>query len=341
MKSAPGWWVAFGARLDVNSTPETAHESERIVLHFHGPRVHDGDPFSWELTTGMDHLGVRRLVLLDNATYPKPLLNVLQYHAIGSCRDLLLQRAAIHLGEQLTAPSGLRAVVSGVLAALGMLRGSARETQEREAAVATEYGDSYPYMRSRPPHVSLQPHGVSTIRILDETPRGVGGAGGGGGGGGGAGGSGGGTRTVAAAEAFALASSAAASSIGNTAEATGGSGYVGEAQQQQQQQQQGPDQSPRELPVAPLGVGISKIVDPFAEEESWSANAKAADGSGEGGMGRTSISTSLRPSHLPLRAASPTHGKRSEEEMVDSLRGHMPNRSTDTLRELVRAGSNY
>jgi hypothetical protein len=49
----------------------------------------------------------------------------------------------------------------------------------------------------------------------------------------------------------------------------------------------------------------------------------------------------LRPSHLPLRAASPTHGKRSEEEMVDSLRGHMPNRSTDTLRELVRAGSNY
>jgi hypothetical protein len=73
MKSAPGWWVAFGARLDVNSTPETAHESERIVLHFHGPRVHDGDPFSWELTTGLDHLGVRRLVLLDNATYPKPL----------------------------------------------------------------------------------------------------------------------------------------------------------------------------------------------------------------------------------------------------------------------------
>ena len=97
------------------------------MMHFCGERVHGGEPFTWELATAVDALGQRRLLLQDGATYPEPLFNLLQYRAIGECRDALLQHAAVRLGQALpSSNSSLRTVVTGVLTALGLRRAQSR-----------------------------------------------------------------------------------------------------------------------------------------------------------------------------------------------------------------------
>ena len=60
----------------------------------------------------------RRVVLQDHAQYPEPLLNALQYHAIGCCRDMLLERTASRLGDSIGARFDLRSSVFGVVALL-------------------------------------------------------------------------------------------------------------------------------------------------------------------------------------------------------------------------------
>ena len=180
-RTAPGWWVAFGTALEVTSFVEGA-DDELVELRFRGD-VHRGEPFSWLLSTTTDETGVRRLLLEDRASYPDRLPSWLQYHAIGQCRDALLQRTAVRLGQQAAAATGLRAVFGSVLAALGLVRGlptptagapaaEAEATTAAGGARATEGGAAPP--PERPPHVWMPPpREAQPYRMLDETPRAV------------------------------------------------------------------------------------------------------------------------------------------------------------------------
>ena len=112
MQAGPGWWVAFACQLQIVSVSDAGTSDEVVVLRFQGDRVHRGEAFSWELATTTDQLGQRRLLLEDTATYPDPLLNILAYRAIAECRDMLLQRTALRLGQILPEKPGLKTVVT-------------------------------------------------------------------------------------------------------------------------------------------------------------------------------------------------------------------------------------
>ena len=179
MQAGPGWWVAFACQLQIVSVSDAGTSDEVVVLRFQGDRVHRGEAFSWELATTTDQLGQRRLLLEDTATYPDPLLNILAYRAIAECRDMLLQRTALRLGQILPEKPGLKTVVTGVLAALGWMRGGGRSASAvpfpysaADAPPPEEYMDRYPYSRNPPPHVQVPPRQPPAVyKMLDETPR--------------------------------------------------------------------------------------------------------------------------------------------------------------------------
>jgi hypothetical protein len=117
-RSAPGWWVTYACLLEITShtVEDAGHLEDLVSLRFDaGEDVHNGEPWVWELTYGMEH-GERRLVLRDHATYPEPWRHVLQYHAIGRCRDTLLERAAARLGQQQGVRNSLSAAVAAIAA---------------------------------------------------------------------------------------------------------------------------------------------------------------------------------------------------------------------------------
>lgn len=117
-RSAPGWWVTYACLLEITShtVEDAGHLEDLVSLRFDGGEdVHNGEPWVWEVTYGMEH-GERRLVLRDHATYPEPWRHVLQYHAIGRCRDTLLERAAARLGQQQGVRNGLSAAVAAIAA---------------------------------------------------------------------------------------------------------------------------------------------------------------------------------------------------------------------------------
>ena len=114
------------------------------------------EPFAWELSFVTDPDGVQSVVLVDHASYPRPLRHALQYYAISQCRDALLQGTAARLGQQIHARQGLRAVVHGVLAALGVAaaadlrsqRAAYESQRARMPATATSMRPHYPCARS-------------------------------------------------------------------------------------------------------------------------------------------------------------------------------------------------
>lgn len=180
-RAAPGWWVIFAAKLKITSSilppaalsaDGMAEPGEVVELRFEAAsHVHGGEPFSWVLSMATDVYGVRRLVLHDQASYPEPLMNMLQYHAIGRCREHLLQQTALLLGQQLAARTGLRAVVSGVLAALGLYKESVPPDSMPSAPPAVGAW-APPPPRSAPPHANISPQQpFAAYRMLDETPR--------------------------------------------------------------------------------------------------------------------------------------------------------------------------
>lgn len=318
-RTAPGWWVAYAATLEVVSSPANTEHEELVELRFRGAHVHNGEPFTWALSMANDVYGVRRLVLHDEATYPEPLFNMLQFHAIAECRERLLQQTALRLGQQLPPKSGVRAVVSGVLAALGLHRnavsGSGADQQQQHQASSSS---SYPPPPSQPaapyaagglapmvpPSLYLnraagnenaplqQPSALSTIADkIASTARSVGAPstrratlGGSIGsnamGGGGAGGAGG---SVCAAEAFAAASShaAAVTADGTTA----------------------------------------------ALRSAW-----GVDDTEDSSLGLVSAAPGSRAA-LGLR---PPVAYLSEDDQLDSLRARLPNHSTESLRQMLR-----
>ena len=336
-RTAPGWWLAYAAQLRVTSSLLSDTQEELVELRFHGARVHNGEPITWSLSTATDVYGVRRLVLHDQATYPEPLLNMLQYHAIGQCREHLLQQTALRLGQQLSTSGGpLRAVVNGVLAALGLYR----EKTLAAAAGEPRTADPMPAAPRYPNLAPLQP--PTTQHQLDETPRGV-------------------QPSVLsaiaakiatarssapptrrqpdvslpAAEAFAAASAHAAA-VAASSSATGvvatddTNGALCD------------DSAQASTGAADLGV--SALVEP------WGGDAAAAEwgvapvqprfaGTTDSALTDAVDSTvaeralALSRSGLELQ---PPGAHASEEDQVDSLRAKMPDRSTDTLREIVR-----
>jgi hypothetical protein len=253
-----------------------------------------------------DEDGVHRLMLQDHATYPDPLLNLLQYHAIGACRDRLLEQTALRLGQQLGARGfSVRAVVSGLLAALGL---------QRDAATAASAGPPLSQAppprapRSAPPHKSLAPlQPVAAFRVLDETPRAA-------------------APTSAFGALAAKFATTARTSAPPTlrADAGGGSAAAAEAfalassEAAAQQQLQGEVEVVAERATgesAPT-FAVSRLVD------SWSC---AGIGAEAGSLGETTLARGDR-----WQPAASTL-----EDRIDSLRATFPHRSTESLRELA------
>ena len=350
-RTAPGWWVAFSCRLEIASLSEPGSSDEVVVLSFHGSGVHGGERFSWEFATATDALGQRRIVLQDNSTYPEPLLNMLQYHAIGECRDALLQRTAMRLGQQLNERTGLRSVVTSVLTALGFMRERAQAASRYDAANAVpppeeHYAERYPYARSVPPHINLDPPppGPAVYHMLDETPRAA---------------SaldaaadalppifgqalglvsrrGGGSKAatarssasagaaapsaVSAAEAFFLKSSAASASGSGTGGGGGDSGG-------------GSPTGGGELATAEL-FGISQYLDP-QNVSDW--NIRVPESPAEGGERACSSQEAAEASYVGR--GSPY--SKAIEDQIDSLRTRHPERSSESLRQLVLSQQHY
>ena len=153
-RAAAGWWVCYAARLQITAFDEP-DRGEVVHMGFHGEGVHGAEPFAWELSFVTDTDGVQSVVLVDHASYPRPLRHALQYYAISQCRDALLQGTAARLGQQIHARQGLRAVVHGVLAALGFA----------DAAVRSQRA-AYESQRARMPRTatSMRPHTPTRAR---------------------------------------------------------------------------------------------------------------------------------------------------------------------------------
>ena len=327
-RAAAGWWVCYAARLQITAFDEP-DRGEVVHMGFHGEGVHGAEPFAWELSFVTDTDGVQSVVLVDHASYPRPLRHALQYYAISQCRDALLQGTAARLGQQIHARQGLRAVVHGVLAALGFAdaadlrsqRAAYESQRARMPAHSDEYASAYPYARSKPPHVEVRPppSQPAAYKMLDATPR-LSAPG-----------------STDAAAAFALASTAAAAAhaplatLATTADGAEAGG-VGS----------GLDDDSAEL------FGISQLLHGGgsgfagdsggaagrfsyrAEELSSEPTPKAAaDPSVSSGGGGGGGGLALRTSALTSTAI---------EDRVDSLRARMPERSTESLRALIKRG---
>ncbi len=194
IRVAPGWWVAFACDVEVDGVLEqgfSALESVEVVtIHFTptSHELHNGEAWRWELSLQVRD-GERRLVLRDLAEYPAPLLNVLQYHAIGQCREALLRGAARRLEAELPSRFPTLAAVSRGISAFfsagSQQRGPGgrdREPKVGEAAWPADVGAAppaavdvsgspigrdfeHPRLPSRP---SPPP---DAFRVLDATPR--------------------------------------------------------------------------------------------------------------------------------------------------------------------------
>ena len=363
-RAAQGWWLVYATELRVRSSPGNEREEELVELAFNGgPHVHNGEPLVWLLSMTMDVYGVRRLVLHDQATYPEPLLHLLQYHAIGKCRERLLQQTAIRLGQQLAARGGLRAVFTGVLTALGLYRETAgsvsapHEWNEITAAEVMSAPAHAPYLAPQQP--------TAPFVTLDETPRGAAaqaqqsvlGA-------------------IAAkiattarsshasapttkrsnaevAEAFAmhaseatkrenadLAEAFALSSAAAVVDGGGGGGGGGRRLSPEEEEKH---------------FGVSQLLDSYGRDaQAWSSSfgdgggfvpsraassippeplpETAAGSALENHFKARGVSPDLRPPHLATQLAPPS----VVDDQVDSLRARMPDRSTESLREMVR-----
>lgn len=89
--AARGWWVVFATDLVVSLRPERGHHAIEMTFTPPGRGVHGGESWTWLLNIEHQAYG-RRLVLQDHAHYPLPVINLLSYQAIGSCRDALVRR---------------------------------------------------------------------------------------------------------------------------------------------------------------------------------------------------------------------------------------------------------
>ncbi len=199
IRSAPGWWVTYACALEITShtVEDDGHFEEVVSLSFSPPPkskdVHNGEPWVWELTYGAH--ADRRLVLRDHATYRDPLRHLLQYHAIGRCREALLERAAARLGHQLGDRTSIGAAVAAVIAAVfGKSNASSAsmevqpmwrpddestlvdvvETGERvdvSAALAPAPATSSPSPFAWAVQTAALSSELAAFRVLDETPR--------------------------------------------------------------------------------------------------------------------------------------------------------------------------
>ena len=265
----------------------------------------------------------RRLVLHDQATYPEPLLHLLQYHAIGRCREHLLQQTALRLGQELPRRQGsLRAVVTGVLTAFGLQTHTAGAPAGEEVPRAKDgrpppvgipplAGYGYPMASGRGANslqggATAQPSALNAIASKIATARSSR-----------SGRSAAGAADAArvrasAAEAFAFTSTCAAAERDEPPAPTGAADAAGG----------GADDEP---------VGVSRLLG----VSEHSSRPRPAVWHAAGGGEAPDDDATFGAAALALGA----HAMRpatSVEDEVDSLRARMPDRSTESLREMVR-----
>ena len=180
--ASEGWWVCYACKLEIfSNAPDDPDEIVELTFTPPDKKVHNGKPFSWMLSMAIDDSGVRRLVLHDKGEYAMPLLNVLSYHAIAQCRERLLQMTALRLGQTIVLKkSAIGAVVTGVLAAVGLYK----DVSSSDVLATTTSGNfggggdvaaaaaRLQANPTRPPHVNLPPlQPAAAFKVLDETPR--------------------------------------------------------------------------------------------------------------------------------------------------------------------------
>jgi len=291
LRSASGWWVTFGCMLEISSQSTEGDDPDELVsLHFSGSRdVHNGVPFLWELVYGIRENGERRLMLRDHASYPDPWRYALQYHAIGRCREALLERTAARLGHDLGQRNSVGAVIAAVVASVF----GSHAGQERPAGLKAqpmwrppdESANDFAFEAPPPEPPSPSPFAwavkttalghelgsqeVAAYHVLDETPRME--------------------QPPARTAEFALGAAASAPTV-----------------------------------AAPVPSSL-------AAAEAFAGVFSAAQSARDDGPARGSEPI------LPMGGVGlqPRHHTSVEDE-VDSLRARMPDRSTDTLREMVR-----
>lgn len=324
LRSAPGWWIAYGWLLEVSHS--MADDEDTVTLSFFahedGAASYPPAPWRWELSYVVQDDGTRRVVLRDHASYPSPLINALSYHAIGKCREALLERTAARLGQRLDARMGLRANVVGVLATIFGKHTEGRRSSHSHYASADEAwaDESQPMWQPREEPISdgSQQHAsflaptpgpspmawavkaagahadVAALRALDETPP---------------------SPPVAAVPAAATVGSRERASRAVGANVLGSLAPMSTFYDGSNSSRV-PSTSPSSRVNGAAGCGGA-----LATAEAF---ARACAGGPSSGPADTSPSALARLQTI--------------DDRVDSLRARMPNHSTETLREMVRKG---
>ena len=326
MRTAPGWWPASACNLEVSSSREEGYE-EVVTLRFEGLGVHCGQPWSWDLTTGVLGAGDRRLLLHEHTLHPFG--TWLQSHAISVAREALIQRTAVHLGHQLAARHDLRVTIAGVLAFAGSLLGSTPTDSLSRKQSGTKPMWRPDTARSRTEDEAH--HEVSTFHVLDETPR---------------------AAVLRATEANLTQGVAAFDGVYHVLDETprGGAGNpllpplgipmasFGRSQNSCRSQAQ----STRALATAEaFANAFLQPTEGSSQAESDGQLPTSSETAEKEQLDSFDDSKSALPKHLPDDALSSIDSGsstvlRSLDDEVDLLRARMPDRSTATLREMVR-----